>query len=540
MSEQQDMIERTTKMAKPRSKAMMAWIAAAVSAAAVAAIAPVATSPQSASAMAGIKDEGIVCTENTNPDTHDAGFLLTAKDGYITTADGNSIYMWGYANGNGAFQYPGPVLCVETGDKVTITLHNSLSVATSIQFPGQKDVKANGSSAAAQFDGNGALKSLTAQVEPGATITYSFTAGRPGTFLYESGTDPEFQVQMGLAGMLVVRPHVTDADSDQLASVLSTSLDTPSAPVNATTAQRAVEDAPRLAYGGTRCTEDDVANVSASAFCQSADNTGKLDIDLIDPNAIYSENHEYMMFLSEVDPDLHAAAEVDGITTSDQYHQPYHAHYFFINGRSLPDNIAPNGAPWLPSQPYGALSHVEPFQLIDGNGLKANPVPMLVRYAAIGVASYPMHPHSNHERVVSVDAYPLRGVPSADNKLGSDLSEERFAVIVNPGSTLDATFKWTNVEDYADADGQRVPVPTPEQKNLTEGDLWSGTPYLGAQGQLNPGITQNNQCGEYFHVVHSHDLTQATNYGVTFGGMLTLIRVDPGEHIDGSSNGCAE
>jgi hypothetical protein len=39
--------------------------------------------------------------------------------------------------------------------------------------------------------------------------------------------------------------------------------------------------------------------------------------------------------------------------------------------------------------------------------------------------------------------------------------------------------------------------------------------------------TQNNVCGEYYHVAHSHALQQATNYGATFGGMMTLIRIDP-------------
>ncbi len=29
-------------------------------------------------------------------------FTLTAKDGYISTADGNSVYFWGYANGQRA------------------------------------------------------------------------------------------------------------------------------------------------------------------------------------------------------------------------------------------------------------------------------------------------------------------------------------------------------------------------------------------------------------------------------------------------------
>ena len=37
----------------------------------------------------------------------------------------------------------------------------------------------------------------------------------------------------------------------------------------------------------------------------------------------------------------------------------------------------------------------------------------------------------------------------------------------------------------------------------------------------------NNECGEYYHVAHSHALQQATNYGATFGGMMTVFRIDP-------------
>ncbi len=40
-------------------------------------------------------------------------------------------------------------------------------------------------------------------------------------------------------------------------------------------------------------------------------------------------------------------------------------------------------------------------------------------------------------------------------------------------------------------------------------------------------MVQNNECGEYYHVAHSHALDQATNYGASFGGMMTLIRIDP-------------
>ena len=40
-------------------------------------------------------------------------------------------------------------------------------------------------------------------------------------------------------------------------------------------------------------------------------------------------------------------------------------------------------------------------------------------------------------------------------------------------------------------------------------------------------MVQNNECGEYYHIAHSHALYQATNYGASFGGMMTLFRIDP-------------
>jgi FtsP/CotA-like multicopper oxidase with cupredoxin domain len=96
---------------------------------------------------------------------------------------------------------------VNEGDTVTVILHNTLPVDTSIDFPGQHDVLADGLPARPVRNGTGRITSLTdtASADDG-TITYSFTADHPGTFIYESGTNPETQVRMGLFGALVVRP----------------------------------------------------------------------------------------------------------------------------------------------------------------------------------------------------------------------------------------------------------------------------------------------------------------------------------------------
>ncbi len=66
-------------------------------------------------------------------------FNLTASEGYISIADGGSVYSWGYSL-DGQYAIPGPTLIVNRRPVVTVTLSNSLPAAAgnvSIVFPGQ-------------------------------------------------------------------------------------------------------------------------------------------------------------------------------------------------------------------------------------------------------------------------------------------------------------------------------------------------------------------------------------------------------------------
>jgi FtsP/CotA-like multicopper oxidase with cupredoxin domain len=158
--------------------------------------------PQPVKADVASNPVGIACTtgSSSNPT-----FTLDTKTGYIQLPDGNTMFMWGYSAGGGAFQHPGPVLCVNQGDTVTVILNNTLAEDVSIIFPGQENVLANGAPAQPQFSGS-TLTSLTNVAPPGGSVTYSFVAANPGSFLYESGTNPQKQVHMGLFGALIVRP----------------------------------------------------------------------------------------------------------------------------------------------------------------------------------------------------------------------------------------------------------------------------------------------------------------------------------------------
>jgi FtsP/CotA-like multicopper oxidase with cupredoxin domain len=130
-------------------------------------------------------------------------FHLSVATGNITTADGGSYLIWGFANQGGVTQYPGPTLIVNEGQLVQITLRNNLTVAggqvpnVSMVFPGH-DVEISKTDA-------GVKGMLTSEAIPGGTVTYKFRATNAGTYTYYSGTDPALQIEMGLVGVIIVR-----------------------------------------------------------------------------------------------------------------------------------------------------------------------------------------------------------------------------------------------------------------------------------------------------------------------------------------------
>lgn len=419
---------------------------------------------QPASAVHGtLPPTGLVCANDSPTIT------LVTRTGSIILPDGNMVFMWGYSLANQPFQHPSPTLCVNEGDLVTIVLHNTeIPDPVSIIFPGQKGVLANGNPTQPQYDIAGNLVSLAEMAAPpdpaasfpGGSVTYSFVAERPGTFLYESGTEPAKQVDMGLFGALVVRPSAN----------------------------------PNWAYNYA--------------------------------DTIYESSTEFLMLLSDLDPMLHVAVEQN---------QPYDLslskpRYWLINGRAFPDTIAPNGADWLPNQPYSSLAYIHPLDenatiTVDGvvqPNPAYNPDPALVRYLNVGKESFPFHPHGNHGRIIGRDGYALKG------ELSEDLSYEKFTINIGPGQTYDATFYWKDVEGWHPTEpGKQIPVTIPQLQNMVYGTFFSGSPYLGNTDLLPVGTQALNACGEYYHIAHNHALNQITSWGVVLSGHITFTRIDP-------------
>lgn len=212
------------------------------------------------------------------------------------------VPMWGYASCTdatyascGAVSVPGPALTVPAGDTMlTVHLQNGLPVPTSLVvnglFKAMTPVWDDGSSGP-RPSATARVRSFDAEAAPGGVADYQWANIRPGTYLYQSGTRVQVQVQMGLYG-----------------AVTRNALD----PVPATSALTAT---PGQVYAG----------------------------------GTYAFDNEATLLYSEIDPDLHTAIATGTYgTTGPSSTINYAPRYFLVNGRPFPTGapiIEPAGSP---------------------------------------------------------------------------------------------------------------------------------------------------------------------------------------------------
>lgn len=122
----------------------------------------------------------------------DVSIELCAVPGTLALP-GTSVTIWGFGTpttpgdcATATATRPGPVLTVAAGSQVTLSVTNALpgSHTLQLEIPGL---------------------AAGAAIAPSGTGSLTFTADRPGTYLYESDGDAGRQTAMGLAGALLVR-----------------------------------------------------------------------------------------------------------------------------------------------------------------------------------------------------------------------------------------------------------------------------------------------------------------------------------------------
>jgi len=391
-------------------------------------------------------------------------FNLEAKEGNIYSGEGGSHYMWGFSDGANVMQYPGPTMIINQGDMVTVNLTNWLSVPVSIIFPGQSNVTAMG----------GTEGLMAREAAPnGGMVSYMFMAEHPGTYMYQSGTNCELQIEMGLIGAIIIRPA-------------------PMMPMDAI---------------GTNAME---MPMGGQAY------------DTMDSQ--YED--EYLFLLSELDPAIHRLAELGNFAAIDN--AKWWPTIWFINGRCAPDTMLAANVPWLPNQPYNCMPMMHPgdrilcryisagrdlhpfhqhgnnFKIIarDGRLLQSMPGGMTADLA-----------YSDFTITVA----PGGTADSIFVWTGAGLGWDMYGHA--PGDPLEMG------EDPADH-GKPFPVVLPQNQELLFGGMWSGSPFLGAMGTLPPGEGGMNPNAGYTFMWHSHNEQEMTNDDIFPGGLMTMIIIE--------------
>ena len=132
----------------------------------------------------------LACQTDDSPVKH---FSMTARAVEWEFTLGGSVDAWTF---DGAV--PGPLLCVNTGDEIEVTLTNLLDVAASfhVHLPAKEGVE------------------NPQQVAPGEAGVFAFVANESGTYLYHDLANGNEGTGRGLHGALIVRDGPPQVDHE--------------------------------------------------------------------------------------------------------------------------------------------------------------------------------------------------------------------------------------------------------------------------------------------------------------------------------------
>jgi FtsP/CotA-like multicopper oxidase with cupredoxin domain len=174
---------------------------------------------------------GLLLLGAAAPSPFAATVFLRAGEVIKTMPDGKVVTFWGFAQdssfgaADGTLTVPGPRINVLPGDTtLDVLLDNRLGVPISLVIPGQPNELSypyggggpavpvvptwtDGTSGPRGGDATRRVRSFAPETVPnnlalGTGVHYVWNNLRPGTYLYESGTHPSLQVQMGLYGCM--------------------------------------------------------------------------------------------------------------------------------------------------------------------------------------------------------------------------------------------------------------------------------------------------------------------------------------------------
>ncbi|NEX18953.1 multicopper oxidase domain-containing protein [Thiorhodococcus mannitoliphagus] len=418
---------------------------------------------------------GATRAEHDIPGITGPTFNLYAAPFNISLPEGSSLYMWGFGDmtgqaGTSLPQYPGPTLIVTEGQDVTINLTNYGVPSTLPTADGPADNPVSIVVAGHHVAATGGTTGLvTNGAKYGETVSYTFTAGKPGTYVYHSldGPNPGLHVEMGLLGALIVRP----ADGSRTAYGAGTETDYDQEYLYLLT-----EADPDVHFQMERGHYGHFTNADRFA-------------------TVYFAN-------GRVYPDL-----VQGDYNPLFPHQPYQS---LAMSHPRDKVLVRNLNAGHDSHPFHYHGENHRFVGRDGNMLSSDG-----QVADLGRSDN------------TINSAPKQSVDAIWTWTGKDLGWDIYGTTnghtcTDAGDGFDA-----DTREYCADHGKAIPVDLPGVAELTLGGFWSGSPYMGDVGDLPPGEGGLNPNGGYFFVWHSHAEKELTTFDIFPGGSLSAMVVLP-------------
>jgi len=415
-------------------------------------------------------------------------FNLYAYPANIPLPEGTSLPMWlfgdmdagaGATHPEGAVyglpQYPGPTLIVDQNDTVRINVTNyGIPQPVSLVVTGH-DVEASCITASCT---DGLVTTATAN---GAqTVQYTFTASEPGTYIYHSldGPNPGLHVEMGLLGVLIVRP--ADFGTNRTAyGAVGTEYDQ------------------EFLYLLTEVDPEIHLEVSVGHFNHFTN----------------SDRFAKIWFVNgRVFPDLFEA-DYSPLFPNQPYAALAKAH---PGDRVLVRNVNAGHD----SHPFHYHGENLQFVARDGRVLSSD-----------GGVTANLGRSDN-----TLNSQPKQAIDAIWTWTGKDLNwdiyghDTNHVCIDSDGDGFgDADAGSTYEHEYCADHGKPFPVTLPGPNELAFGAWYSGSPYLGDLGDLPPGEGGLNPFAGYFFVWHSHAEKELTTFDIFPGGTLSAVVVLPPE-----------
>ena len=296
----------------------------------------------------------------------------------------------------GHTQTSAPLLYFDEGDAIQIVLSNlglqqrpDLTDSHTIHWHGFRN-------ALPIFDG---VPEMSISVPLGSDFPYYFHPTDPGTYMYHCHFEDVEHVQMGMDGIVFIRPAQNKTGNGAGAPVARYNGGPTGAPLG-------------YVYNDGLAT----TNAASTAY-----------------------DREFPIFLSE----FWALSHYDDAHVQNADWSDYHSDFFLMNGRSYPDTLAPNGGGNDPTTGYLIAPHLRPdlqyqphSSLVTCNAGDR----VLLRVVNLGYSQASMRLSGIPMLIVGKDATPLRGIGTGGRRNGVDTSYFTDTVYLGAGESYDAIF----------------------------------------------------------------------------------------------------